>query len=629
MALPIWLPLQAQQQTEPKLDPVKTSITIVENISAEAPAAVSVMEREEIQNVPGVNLDDRLRQVPGFSLFRRSSGMVAHPTTQGVSLRGIGSSGASRTLVLWDGLPLNDPFGGWVYWTRVSPDEVERVEISRGASTSVFGDRALGGAISLFSRPPARHRLTGRYEGGNNNSHDLSAGYSHLWRRFAASAGGRAYSTDGYFIIPEHLRGAVDREAGVRFVAADARLDYFSGRHRLFFKTDILAEERRNGTALQNNSTGLGTASARYHLDAGSNALSLVGFHTREEFRSTFSQILAERNSERITFLQTVPSEAVGAAALWRRDNRRWNSLIGFDLFRVEGFSTDTFPAEKRVGGGSQLQHGAFAQFDATAGPARLFFGARHHFTGQDRSFFSPSAGAVVGKGRVRARGSVYRSFRAPTLNELFRDFRVGNAETRANSALAPETVFGAEAGLDFVGETSHARLTFYRNSLEDLIANVTLSATGGQIVRQRQNAASALNRGVELEVQHRRGNWSGEAGYLFVDSRFSTGFRVPQIPKHQGSAQVTWQHGGTLATAGIRSYSFQFEDERNLAAFVLPGYASVQFVLRQRLAKGLSALVAIENMLDREYVTALSPTPLTGTPRLWRAGLRWESVPR
>jgi outer membrane receptor for ferrienterochelin and colicin len=125
----------------------------VETISAETPANVSTLDASDLLQTPGVNLDDRLRSVPGFSLFRRSSSLVANPTTQGVSLRGLGSSGASRTLVLWDGIPANDPFGGWVYWTRFIPEEMSRVEISRGAATSVFGDRAMSGAIGLFTRP--------------------------------------------------------------------------------------------------------------------------------------------------------------------------------------------------------------------------------------------------------------------------------------------------------------------------------------------------------------------------------------------------------------------------------------------------------------------------------------------
>src|SRR6185295_818659 len=120
-------------------EPVRTSITVTGDISAETPANISVIDHAAIRETPGADLDDRLRMVPGFSLFRRTSSLVAHPTTQGVSLRGIGSSGASRSLVLWDGIPINDPFGGWVYWTRLAPDELDRVEIVRGATTSIFG----------------------------------------------------------------------------------------------------------------------------------------------------------------------------------------------------------------------------------------------------------------------------------------------------------------------------------------------------------------------------------------------------------------------------------------------------------------------------------------------------------
>ena len=68
---------------------------------------------------PALTTDDLLRQVPGFSLFRRSSSRVSNPTTQGVSLRGLGASGPSRAMVLEDGIPMVDPFGGWVYWDRI------------------------------------------------------------------------------------------------------------------------------------------------------------------------------------------------------------------------------------------------------------------------------------------------------------------------------------------------------------------------------------------------------------------------------------------------------------------------------------------------------------------------------
>ena len=139
-----------------------------------------------IAQQPGVNLDDRLRAIPGFTLFQAvlEPGRESHVLEPGVSLRGLGSSGASRTLILLDGVPLNDPFGGWVYWTRVAPSELERVEVSRGAATSVFGDRAMSGAITLF---PARARYANlEYDGGIRDTHMVTLGGGYLWNRFAA-----------------------------------------------------------------------------------------------------------------------------------------------------------------------------------------------------------------------------------------------------------------------------------------------------------------------------------------------------------------------------------------------------------------------------------------------------------
>lgn len=604
---------------------MRTSITVVEKLAAETPALVTVARPEDLNRWAGVNLDDRLRMVPGFSLFRRSSSLVAHPTTQGVSLRGIGPTGASRTLVRWDGVPVNDPFGGWVQWTRFAPEEIGRVEVSRSASTSVFGDRALGGVISLFSEEVTRSRFRGGYEVGNRNSHLASAGVAHLGRRYAISARSRAFTTGGYFIVPDEVRGPVDRKAYVRFVTGETRLDLLGGQQRLFLKLDGLAEERGNGTALQTNSTTLGNLAAHYARETGPNGVTVLGYHTREEFRSLFSSIGARRASEQLTTIQSVPARATGGAGLWRHTRAGWHILAGADVHHVEGFSHETVPATgaQRSGGGRQTQHGYFAQTDFAAGPGRLFAGLRYHVAGGGGRFLSPSAGLAGGLGPLRLRGSVYRSFRAPTLNELYREFRTGNVLTRANPALAPESLFGVEAGADWTGESTRISVTAYRNSLDDLITNVTLSAAPSLIVRQRQNADRALTRGLEVELSRRWGRLTGEAAYLLADSRFRSGARVPQVPKHQGSAQLAYTGRNLLLAAGVRSYSFQFEDDAN--SFVLPGFASAHAAARRRLRQELFAVAEIENLLNRRYLVGFTPTPQTGSPRLWRVGLRWE----
>jgi outer membrane receptor protein involved in Fe transport len=110
---------------------------------------------------------------------------------------------------------------------------------------------------------------------------------------------------------------------------------------------------------------------------------------------------------------------------------------------------------------------------------------------------------------------------------------------------------------------------------------------------------------------------------YLYVESRYVTGFRVAQIPKHQGTAQVTYMHGGTFASVGLRSYTYQFDDDLN--AFKLPGYASAQLVGRQHLIRSLSAELTLENALNKQFYTAFTPTQNIGAPRLWRVGVRWD----
>src|ERR1035437_3317047 len=286
----------------PKLEPVKTSITVVEKVFAETPANVTVLDSTALQQSPGTNLDDGLRDVPGFSLFRRSSSLAANPTTQGISLRGIGSSGASRTLVLWDGIPANDPFGGWVYWTQFVPGEIARAEISPGAATSIFGDRAMSGAIGLFSLPAEKLHVLAEYQFGNEGTEDSPAGFGVVWSRVPLSGAPRAFTTDGYFIVPASIRGAADTRANVQFVTGDVRIDHYTSIGDLFFKTSILAEERQNGTAITHNSTGLGTVSLRYAREFTSDSFSLLGFHTRDGFHATFDSVTNNRNTDRLTY---------------------------------------------------------------------------------------------------------------------------------------------------------------------------------------------------------------------------------------------------------------------------------------------------------------------------------------
>src|SRR5688572_27188828 len=147
------------QEIQLKLGSTMERVTVTaskgERISTEAATSVSVIDADVVRTSPSRAVDDLLRQVPGFSLLRRTGSVAAHPTSQGVSMRGVGASGASRTLVMADGIPVNDPFGTWVYWNRVPKLSIDSIEVMRGGASDLYGSSALGGVIHMRTRRPA------------------------------------------------------------------------------------------------------------------------------------------------------------------------------------------------------------------------------------------------------------------------------------------------------------------------------------------------------------------------------------------------------------------------------------------------------------------------------------------
>ncbi|HEY8829162.1 MAG TPA: TonB-dependent receptor plug domain-containing protein, partial [Candidatus Limnocylindria bacterium] len=224
---------------------------------SDAPSSVVVVSADELASAPQATIDDALRQVPGFTLFRRSGSRTANPTSQGVTLRGVGASGASRAVVVDDGIPLNDPFGGWVYWGRVASAELSQVEVLRGGGADLYGSAAMGGVINLIRRPA---------EGGPSVTVDASTAgretsvltlYSSMSSGdWSGTLSGERFDTAGYILVPADERGAVDRAADGGHHAADLTVSHASGEGgRAFLRGSYYDESRNNGTPAQINDT--------------------------------------------------------------------------------------------------------------------------------------------------------------------------------------------------------------------------------------------------------------------------------------------------------------------------------------------------------------------------------------
>src|SRR3954471_8129702 len=257
--LPISGPANLEVVLKPAsvLDSVTVTPVRTEQRLADVAASINIIDRQTIERSPAVVSDDVLRLVPTFSLFRRTSSLSLHPTAQGVSLRGIGPSGVSRTLVLYDGVPFNDPFGGWVYWTRVPLESVDRIEVVDTPTSDVYGNYAMGGIINVVGMRAQPRTGELRLQMGNLSSPKGDFFASDVWGKFSASVEGSYFSTDGFPIVVENERGPIDSKATVDYKNTNVKFDYSpSSRLSAFFRVGYFTEDRNNGKSSTFSPTG-------------------------------------------------------------------------------------------------------------------------------------------------------------------------------------------------------------------------------------------------------------------------------------------------------------------------------------------------------------------------------------
>ena len=654
----------------------------------DVPVSANIVEKETIRQSPAVVVDDVLRQVSTFSLFRRSSSLSSHPTAQGVSLRGIGPSGVSRTLVLVDGMPFNDPFGGWVYWTRVPMESVNRIEVIDGSSSSLYGNYGMGGVINIISTTPARRTVEFKTQYGNRNSPKADFFASDVWGKLGVAVEGGAFNTEGFPIVTAAERGIIDNNAEVDFRNLNVRADYrATDRLSVFFRGGYFKEDRVNGKIGEVNDTKWTAVGGgvRVRMPDDSDLQATV-FTDDNTFHSTFlavtapSATVASRSIVRLATDQTVPTNAVGTMVQWSRPIGRRNFFSsGFDWRQVDGDSLEdayiatpgapivppTAPATlslRRDSGGTQDSVGFFLQDVFSMNNVVVTLSARvDSWKNHDGHIFEssvttglPSAGnrgelpdkedtVVSPRGallyriseRVSVWGDVGWGFRAPTLNELYRQFSVGLVRTAANENLGPERLFGGEAGVRLeAARNVSVRSTWYDNTVKDPVSNVTI----GTNQQQRQNLGRTRIRGWQNDVEMRVGSSIRfAAGYLFNDAKVTenpanpalVGLYLPQVPKHRGSVSFSYS-SPRYATFGVTGmfYGRQYDDDLNVRTKPgesepgLPPYGTLDLSVSRDIGRHLDVFFGVQNLFDQEYYVMLLPTT-TGSPRLVNGGIR------
>jgi len=635
----------------------------------DVPAATTVIDRDQIARAPQPLADDLVRAAPSAGTFRRSSSAIADPTSQGLNLRGVGPSGVSRALVLEDGIPLNDPFGGWVYWRALSPLGVDRIEIVPSGASALFGNFALGGVLQVISRPIDGEAVDAVFAGGSLGG-----------RRAAARATGKpggvgveidveSWHSDGYAPIVAAQRGKVDGPAPSTHTTAGGRVQYALGSSTLHAGARYFTESLEAGTLFTTADVRTVTYGAGWQLAGDPGTLDVELFGGDQVFDQERARVSPDRMTAAKSADGHTPSNNQGAVATWTARIGRHAIVVGADAQRVVGSAIDAlFPAVaqdstvvQRAAGGEQRYAGAFAQgalqltpelqlaaalrldgwqnVDASsttttkAGPAMTT-----PFADASRLQLDPRLGALYHvTHEIAVRASAYRAFRAPTLNELYRPFQVGTVLTAANAQLRPETLWGGELGAQLVLEGLTAQATAFWNQLSDPIANVTLAMPVDGATRQRQNLGSTRILGLDVDLTWRpAAAWTVRVAHAFSDGSVRTapglpdlvGKRLAQDPHHRTAAIVSYDDPrlATL-TAEARYLGTQFEDDLNTQ----PIGSVVLFDARaeRALSAGFSLFVTGRNLFNRHYLVGRAGIDTEGAPRTFELGLAYHTGAR
>lgn len=644
--------------------------------------STTVLNRDDLDLSAGARLDDALRAVPGFGLFRRQSSRAAHPTTQGVTLRGIGPSGAGRTLILLDGIPQNDPFGGWVDWSRIPSASLDTAALTRGGGAGPWGNTALAGVIRLQSRDLKADGGGLEASAGPHDTFDATAYFQSVGDKAAFHGVAHGHRTDGSFLIRENQRGSADRRAadqgevvelGVRYALSDATVVRAVGKYS--------ESEFINGFDVAESKTRIADAAFSVLHDPASDTAWEINAYIRDQgFRAVFAAVNATRTTATASLDQfDVPADAFGANAIVRhRIDDRLSIDTGADARFVDGETNENFQnlgqgfTRVRRAGGEQSVAGAFTELNwqpneallATIGGRvdawRQADGLRQEtviqtgalarndrFANRDGTVGTARAGVrYTPEANVAYRMAAYTGFRVPTLNELYRPFRVGNDITEANAALDVERLKGFDAGIEW---TPSARVqfdvTYFHTILKNAVTNVTVQTTpglnallgvtvpAGGVLRQRQNIDRIVANGLEVNFTAALSDdWRFGLGYLLTRPEVSRspqqpalrGLSLAQVPHHQGNMQLKWvvSQRFTLATQ-VRGATKQFDDDANIR--VLRGFLVADVSGEFALTDQSRIVLAVENAFDRTVEAGRSADGIVSvaTPRTARLGVR------
>lgn len=516
------------------------------------------------------SLDDALAFIPGV-MVDRGRGLTTTGTHTGVILRGTGA--ANRTLVLKDGVPINDAYtGGVSEWNSVAASSIERIEVVRGPGSSIYGSSSMGGTINLVTQQPKDKPRIGagfRYGSMNTYQADVTLG-KRLAKRWGVIAFAEYKQTDGYAYLADSLWMDHYQKPKMSLWNINTKLTYdFDQGGKLMATADLNRQHPVSGTStLYDDVTATGNYQLRYqNASAGLSPDILVYYNTQNRSSRAVDWHPEEAAYNTTNYTSRVPLDAYGMIAKISR--RLWNNdiTLGADLRFTEVVSQKRYPQK-----GEQNFHGRqdfisfFLNDDISFTPSlHANLGLRFdHWANRNGHFFDNLSGESIQIAYDDARSSVWTpkvgltydvlphwrlravyatGFRAPGAYYMYNAAPLGSSFRLGNPELKPERMrYSLDFGTDFqLVENLELSATIYSSQYSDFLAAVLIEASevpdyfdpGDLAVRQYINIGRVGLWGLESSVNYRFSPFvSAQASYFHNESEI---IKYQTNPEYEG----------------------------------------------------------------------------------------------
>ena len=638
LSLPAYAADADADSLQVKTDPIVVTASRTEQLLRESPASAEVITRKDIDRMGAENLAQALRLAVGIDI--RENGMVGNQS----AIRGLSTN---QTLILVDGRRIRtedtSQTANYYELQRINMDDVDRIEVVRGAASSLYGADALGGVINIIRKTPkqdsvsvltdwtTRQKDVGiRVERKKRGKWALSSSFKMTdIRERGTNAASNMYGDKYFFNIDGRMELAKNKRV-------DVFLDYL--RENLYMKDTV-------------------TQGTDYNHDRISTGVTLSGEDKRGSYdlRAYYTYFNKDQNTR----------------------NRLTSALSSFDVMKFNSYILDgkrsvqlgdnhlvTFGGEYRVedmestriqGAGTLVREGTTNHLgDSTMKYAALYL--------QDEWCISPKwllipsvrwdyndtfGTEVTGKlgttyklsKNTRIKANVGTAYRAPTASELYFDWQhTPNARMmvhiHGNPDLQPEKALNFDLGIEAERGKNFGKLTYFHNKVDDLInINTTMIPvfvpTFPPTLHHRlangvyENVSSATMQGVEAELRHPLGaGFSLRGTYTYLDARDdTTGTRLVGRARHTASLQLSYENPKSGIDAILWNdwtSGYRYSEQVGRASVSRDANLSLMnFVIRKKFSDRFSAYLGIDNIFDKSSIA------LASDGRIWRTGVR------